>query len=511
MIIMDLLKNENSLIRRVFAFVVFCMQFFIFIHPSYSQNIEPANSPNRTQRKLITRGYGMFIHFGINTFSGHEWSDGTIPVDTYKPTNLDCDQWVRVAKDAGFRYVLLVTKHVDGFCLWDSRYTDYDVASSPVKIDIVKAVSEACKKYGLEFGVYYSLWDRHEPSYRDKNPEKYVDYMVSQINELFTNYGDICELWLDAGWEKPVEDWNLSRIYAEVKKIQPNCAVGVNHTIETGAGTRKIVLPDLMTVDDKYYIQYFPSDFRLWDPKIAHRNDKKQYLYAGNSYYMPFEHTVCISKEWNWFQKDGPKTVRSLDELEELFYWCTYGDNSLVINVAPDQTGRIRENEANAIISLNKDRLHLRKGKPLPTGGDLVSLGCETEASSVYKEQISTYGADKAVDGGMLTRWAASDNKAELILNLGKEKVFNKVVIWEYCDVVNYSDGFSNRRTNRIRSYCIDIWLNDRWETVYISDEPMGDCKVVKFPKRYKSDKLRLKILDATLPPSIYELCIFNS
>lgn len=266
-----------------------------------------------------------------------------------------------------------------------------------------------------------------------------------------------------------------------------------------------------MTVDDKYYIQYFPSDFRLWDPKIAHRNDKKQYLYAGNSYYMPFEHTVCISKEWNWFQKDGPKTVRSLDELEELFYWCTYGDNSLVINVAPDQTGRIRENEANAIISLNKDRLHLRKGKPLPTGGDLVSLGCETEASSVYKEQISTYGADKAVDGGMLTRWAASDNKAELILNLGKEKEFNKVVIWEYCDVVNYSDGFSNKRTNRIRSYCIDIWLNDRWETVYISDEPMGDCKVVKFPKKYKSDKLRLKILDATLPPSIYELCIFNS
>ena len=101
----------------------------------------------------------MFVHFGVNTFSGDEWSDGTVPVDKYNPTRLDCDQWVRVARDAGFRYVLLVTKHHDGFCLWDSQYTDYDVASSPVKTDVVKAVSDACRKYGLQFGVYLSeIW-----------------------------------------------------------------------------------------------------------------------------------------------------------------------------------------------------------------------------------------------------------------------------------------------------------------------------------------------------------------
>ena len=107
---------------------------------------------------------------------------------------------MRVARDAGFRYVLLVTKHHDGFCLWDSQYTNYDVASSPVKTDVVKAVSDACRKYGLQFGVYYSLWDRHEQSYRDKDPKKYIDYMIGQLRELFLNYGPICELWFDGGW-----------------------------------------------------------------------------------------------------------------------------------------------------------------------------------------------------------------------------------------------------------------------------------------------------------------------
>ena len=180
------------------------------------------------------------------------------------------------------------------------------------------------------------------------------------------------------------------------------------------------------------------------------------------------------------------------------------------MNVAPDQTGRIRENEANAIITLNRERLHIKKGKPLPTGGELVSLGAKTEASSVYEGKTSEFGADKAVDGGMQTRWAASENNADLTVYLDGEKEFNKIVIFEYCDVVNSDDGFSNKRYNRIRSYSIDVWLDGCWETVYISDEPMGDCKVVRFPKKYKSDKVRLRVIDASAPPSIYEFCVFD-
>lgn len=124
------------------------------LQPGRAEDIRPATQPNRTQQLMQQRGYGMFIHFGVNTFGETEWSDGSIPASQYAPTRLDCDQWVRVARDAGFRYVLLVTKHHDGFCLWDSRYTDYDVASSPVKTDVVRAVSDACRKYGLGFAIY---------------------------------------------------------------------------------------------------------------------------------------------------------------------------------------------------------------------------------------------------------------------------------------------------------------------------------------------------------------------
>lgn len=131
---------------------------------------------------MIKRGYGMFIHFGVNTFTDDEWSDGTTPASKYNPTHLNGDQWVRVARDAGFRYVLLVTKHHDGFCLWDSKYTTYDVGSSPVKTDVVKAVSDACHKYGLQFAVYYSLWDRHDPSFTNKNPQVYIDYMLGNCS-----------------------------------------------------------------------------------------------------------------------------------------------------------------------------------------------------------------------------------------------------------------------------------------------------------------------------------------
>lgn len=131
--------------------------FFLLGGYLFSQPITPSDKPSKSQQLLIDRGYGMFIHFGVNTFADVEWSDGTIPAGKYNPTKLNCDQWVQVARDAGFRYVLLTTKHHDGFCLWNSKYTDYDVASSPVKTDVVAEVSKACKKYGLKFAVYYSL------------------------------------------------------------------------------------------------------------------------------------------------------------------------------------------------------------------------------------------------------------------------------------------------------------------------------------------------------------------
>jgi alpha-L-fucosidase len=260
-----------------------------------------------------------------------------------------------------------------------------------------------------------------------------------------------------------------------------------------------------MVVDNKYYFQYFPGDFRLWDPKIAHKADKKQYLQNGKSYYMPFEHTICLSYRWNWFQKKDIIPVRALDELEELFYWCTDNNNSLVLNVPPDNTGQLREHEVNAIIGLGK-RLNIKKGKPLPKNGKFISINALIVASSTLNNDEAKFGAKWAVDGGMQTSWAASDTIAELVLNLDQNQPFNKISIFENQIIKVAKDQFTTYRTNRIQSYCIDNWTGNTWKTIYMSEEPMGDCKVIRFPTAYKASKLRFKVLKATAPPSITEL-----
>ncbi|GAA4734892.1 alpha-L-fucosidase [Flavisolibacter ginsenosidimutans] len=476
---------------------------------STAQILQPATSPNAAQKELMKRGYGMFIHFGVNTFTDVEWSDGTTPASAYNPTNLDPDQWVRTAKEAGFRYGVLITKHHDGFCLWDSQFTDYDVAASPVKTDVVKAVADACKKYGLQFAIYYSLWDRHEPSFNDKNPQLYIDYMLHQLKELFTNYGPICELWLDGGWKRAPSDWGIDQIYKLVKRYNPKCAVSVNHTIVNEEGKRKFTLPSLMTEDNRYYFQYFPSDFRLWDPKLITKFDKKQYQHEGQSYYLPFEHTICLSSRWNWFQKSAQLPVRALDELQELFYWCTDNDNSLVINVPPDKTGRIREYEALAVIELGK-RLGLSAKGPLPKNGKFISLRKPAVASSEAVGKDAQFSASFVNDGSLDSRWMAADTLAEITIDLDPAEEFNKVSIFEYEDTKNLPDGFSQLRTSRIKEYSIDILQGGQWQTIYLGTEPMGDCKVVNLPRNYKTAKLRFKILKASAPPSLYELSVIK-
>ena len=492
--------------------LVLALLALCFLNHAFAQEIVPSNKPNKSQQLQMKRAYGMFIHFGVNTFTGDEWSDGTIPVEKYAPTGLDCDQWIKVAKDAGFRYVLLTTKHHDGFCLWNSNYTEYDVASTKVPTDVVAEVAKACKKYGLEFAVYYSLWDRHEASYNDKNPQKYIDFMKQQLTELFTNYGPVCELWLDGGWERKPGDWGIDQLYKLVKQLQPNCAISVNHTIVDKEGERTLTNPDSMTVDNKYFFHYFPSDFRLWDPKIAHKFDKKQYLHNGKSYYLPYEHTICLSKTWTWFAKAKPTEARDIDELEELFYWCTDNDNMLVIDVPPSLTGKIYETDAKAVIALG-NRLNLKMNKPLPKNGKFISLKATTSTTSVLGNDLANYGSALAVDGALSTRWGAKDTLCELVVDLHPTDRFNKITIFEYQDVKNSTlkeDHFTQYRFNRIQSYQIEILKDNKWVKIYSDNKPMGDCKVIHLPRYYQASKIKLNVTKATAPPSIYEFNVID-
>lgn len=296
---------------------------------------------------MIDRKYGMFIHFGINTFNEMEWSNGKLSVKSYAPVAIDADQWIRNAYRVGMNYVILITKHHDGFCLWNSKYTTYSVAHSGNDTDVLEAVSKACQKYGIKLGLYYSLWDRHEPCY--KNDKQYLQFMLDQLTEILGGkYGEIVELWLDGGWDKKNDQWGLDRIYDLVKRLQPECAVGINVTIgkfNSKGGAVKKYLPDKYV--ENMPMKYFPSDFRLLDPYFTPLIDPKIYNHKKEKYYLPFEATISIRdmKNWFWDTKYVEDKLLSVEFVVEKYRHLINQNNSLVVNVAPNIHGKQEESD----------------------------------------------------------------------------------------------------------------------------------------------------------------------
>jgi len=335
----------------------------------------PSKEPNEAQLKQIQRQYGMFIHFGLNTFHDMEWTDGSEPASSYNPTAIKAEQWIKTAKDAGMKYVILITKHHDGFCLWDSQFTEYDVANSGNTTNVVEAVAKACKKYDIALGLYYSLWDRNANGndYINENDEyphlykensildkTYNTYMVNQLKELMDiagNYTSIVEFWFDGGWTKANYRWPLREIYQTIKSREPECQIGINWSIGLPED------PDYHAVYPKeqkegYPIRYFPGDFRLGDPYLPAKNDPKIFTHDQNEYYMPWETTVCISKKW--FYNTSDTTYKTIDELVELFKVATAQDNILILNCPPNREGEIRTKDIEILTELS-ERLTINK------------------------------------------------------------------------------------------------------------------------------------------------------
>lgn len=316
----------------------------------------PSTTPSAAQQQQIARKYGMFIHFGINTFHDEEWTDGSKPASSYAPSAIDAEQWIQTAKDAGMKYVILITKHHDGFCLWDSQYTDYDVASSGNPTNVVEEVAKACKKHGIGLGLYYSLWDRKvNGDVADRKQDAaYNTYMINQLEELITiaeKHTPIVEFWFDGGWLKPSYRWPIMDIYQTIKKRQPDCQIGVNWSIGSPDNPDKHpVLPQ--DQQEGYPIRYFPSDFRLGDPYLPADNDPKVFTHDGKDYYMPWESTVCISQRW--FYNTTDHTFKSVDELEKLYRQCTKNDNILILNCPPNRDGQLRTEDIAILKELRK-------------------------------------------------------------------------------------------------------------------------------------------------------------
>ena len=309
---------------------------------------EPGTTPDVYQIRKANLKYGMFIHYGINTFLGEEWTDGSHPASDYHPdlSTLDPESWVKAAYEGGMNFVVLVAKHHEGFATWNTSVGTYNInhtGREGDKRDIVKEVSDACRKYGIKFGLYYSAWDRNwdlnntqESTGLDRVElcQKYNDFALAQITELMDGrYGEISEFWIDGSWVKSNKAWEFGRMYNTVKTLQPTCQMAINCTI-------KGINPDQMKGGEELF--YFPSDFRLQDPMFTRPGadaDPKIYKHDGQEYYLPFEATICINNTWFWTKNNNAASVISLAKMKTSYDHMVEQKNTLVVNLAPGTNG----------------------------------------------------------------------------------------------------------------------------------------------------------------------------
>ena len=185
--------------------------------------------PSEKQLNWQKLEFTAFLHYGMNTFTGREWGEGTEDVSLFNPKSIDTDNWCESLLKAGIKACIVTAKHHDGFCMWDTKKTDHCVMNSPCSKDIVAQLSKSCKKYGLKLGIYLSPWDRHEKTYGFGKP--YNDYFCAQLTELLSNYGDIYTVWFDGACgegtngHKQMYDWN--RYYELINRLQPQAVISI--------------------------------------------------------------------------------------------------------------------------------------------------------------------------------------------------------------------------------------------------------------------------------------------
>ena len=255
-----------------------CCLLAVVSVPSHAQNFSDVK-PSSQQVEWQDLEFGVIIHFGTNTFLDREWGDGKADPKIFNPTQLDAEQWMRAIRAAGAKYVILVAKHHDGFCLWPSEQTDYGVKSSPWlngKGDVVRLVSEEARKHRLKFGVYLSPWDRHEPRYADS--KEYDKYYAAQLDELASSYGNLVEFWLD-GAGSGGHVYNFPKIIEELRVYQPNTLVFADTALfEYGdirwVGNEDGAVPfeNWNVVDRHGYLRWRPAEASRPPPKPKSAN-----------------------------------------------------------------------------------------------------------------------------------------------------------------------------------------------------------------------------------------------
>ncbi|MFO0827647.1 MAG: alpha-L-fucosidase [Phycisphaerales bacterium] len=435
--------------------------------------------PSAAQLAWHDLGMYAFVHFNMNTFTGQEWGEGTETAASFNPTEFDARQWTQTFKDAGMRGVIITAKHHDGYCLWPSPHTEHSVRNSPWrdgKGDVLRELSDACRADGLLFGVYLSPWDRNCPLYGDS--ERYNAYFRDQLREVCTNYGPLFEVWFDGACgegptgKKQVYDW--PSFVGVVRETQPNAV------IFSDAG------PDVRWVGNERGIGSETNWASLRRdelyPGIPNREAELGTGHPDGKYWVPAECDVSIRPGWYWRASENGQ-VKSLKELEEIWYASVGRGCNLLLNVPPDRRGLVPEPDVRRLREL-RHLLDVTFARDLLAG--LPVTASETRGGD------AAYRAVNVTDDDLGSYWATSDNvrSASLEIALSKPEPVNRIELAEAIAL-----------GQRVERFDVDALVDGAWKRVG-EGTTIGPRRILRFPA-VVATALRVNIRAARACPTL--------
>lgn len=452
-------------------------------------------TPSKAQLAWHGLEYYGFLHFTVNTFTDREWGQGDEPESVFNPTDFDADQIASVAKRAGMKGLILTCKHHDGFCLWPTKTTEHNVSNSPFKRDVVKLVSQACKKAGIKFGVYLSPWDRNNAHYG--KPE-YLAIYRQQLTELLTNYGPIFEVWHDGanggdgyyGGAKETRKIDQTTYYdwpntwAMVRKLQPNAVIFSD------------VGPDIRWVGNEggyagdpcwaTFTPQAPEKGRIAAPGYSVADIAETGTRNGK-FWLPAECDVSIRPGWFWHEKENDK-VKTPEQLKELYFKNVGRGASFLLNIPPDRRGQIHPNDEKSLMGFKKllDEAFAH---------DLAKSATTVFVTSRLDEK---HAGSQTLDGDRLTYWtpAKGSRLGSVSFRFKKPIEFNTIRIREAIQL-----------GQRIDKVVVSAETDGKWQTV-AEVSSIGNCRLIQ-TEPVRATAVRVQIMSASAPPCLSEVGLF--
>ncbi len=451
--------------------------------------------PSKGQLAWQEMEMNAFIHFTINTFTDKEWGFGDESPELFDPTALDVDQWATSLKEAGFKGIILTCKHHDGFSLYPTKYSEHSIKNSPYKEgkgDIVKEVAEACKKHGLKFGVYLSPWDRNREDY---GKESYITYYRNQLNEIFTQYGPIFEMWFDGanGGDGYYGGAN------EERKIDKT----TYYDWETTLDSVSILQPQVLFFSDA------GPDIR-WCGNESGVGGETNWntittdtLYAGHpgitdllnrgsedgKSWVPAEVNTSIRPGW-FYHAAEDSLVKSPEKLFETYLQSVGRGSNLLLNIPPDTRGLFHENDVKSLKGFKKMLDSAFSNDVAPKA--------EITASSSRGDAVA-FDVKKLVDGDKDTYWATDDGVTTAQLQFG----FQQPMEITYISLQEHIE-----LGQRIKEFHIEAEIDGKWQTV-AKGTTIGYKRIMPL-KGVVSKDYRI-VVDASLAcPVLSQIQFFN-